>query len=103
MSGPLPANVVEFWRAFASSAGVSDARFYEAFYFADTEELANSLAELVLAGTKRATAAAVWTFEALDKRMPVPGDLSIVTDWAGTPQCVIETIAVELVPFRTRR
>ena len=28
-----------------------------------------------------------------------PGDLSIVTDWAGQALCVIETESVVLVPF----
>jgi len=97
---PLPPQLAEFWQAYASSVpGVDKSRFYEAFHFADTEILADSLAELVLSGTKRATASAFWSFEALGKRAPVPGDLSIVTNWAGVPQCVIETVAVDLVPF----
>lgn len=97
---PLPPHLAGFWQAYASSVpGVDESRFYEAFHFADTETLADSLAELVLSGTKRATASAFWSFEALGKRAPVPGDLSIVTNWAGMPQCVIETVAVDLVPF----
>lgn len=96
----LPSHLAGFWQAYVSSApGVDDSRFYEAFHFADSEALADSLSELVLSGTKRATASAFWTFEALGKRAPVPGDLSIVTNWAGVPQCVIETVAVDLVPF----
>jgi uncharacterized protein YhfF len=97
---PLSPNVAEFWQSYAASAGgVDESRFYEVFFFADSEESANSLAELVLSGTKRATAAAVWTFEEEGKRLPVPGDLSVVTDWEGVPQCIIETLAVDLVPF----
>lgn len=96
----LPPNVAEFWQAYlASTTDVDESRLYEAFYFADSEALADSLAELVLSGTKRATATAFWTFEAQGKRAPVPGDLSVVTNWAGVPQCVIETVAVDLVPF----
>lgn len=92
--------IAEFWRAYATSVGaVDEARFYEAFFFADSEEAANSLAELVLAGTKRATAGSVWSYEADGKRLPVPGDLSVVTDWVGVPKCVIETVAVDIVPF----
>jgi uncharacterized protein YhfF len=70
-----------------------------AFSFGDNEELANSLAELVLEGTTRATAGAVWSFEHEGKRAPRPGDLSVVTNWAGSPLCVIETIQVDVVPF----
>jgi uncharacterized protein YhfF len=91
----MPQNIAEFWHAYANSVGgVDDARFYEAFFFADSEASANSLAELVLAGTKRATGAAVWSFEAEGKRLPVPGDLSVVTDWAGAPKCIIETLLI---------
>ncbi|MEJ1936399.1 ASCH domain-containing protein, partial [Nostoc sp. NIES-2111] len=30
---------------------------------------------------------------------PAPGDLSVVTSWAGQPLCVIETTHVEVMPF----
>jgi uncharacterized protein YhfF len=97
----VPSHLFEFWSAYAgSAAGVTEDRFYEAFHFCDTEELANELAALVLQGTKRATAGAVWTFEAEGKRLPQPGDLSIVTNWSGSPVCIIETQSVEVVPFR---
>ena len=96
----IPQHVAEFWNTFAASVGgVDDTRFYEAFSFGDSEDLANSLAELVLQGTKRATAGAVWHFEAEGKPLPVRGDLSVVTDGSGRPLCVIETQSVEVVPF----
>lgn len=97
---PVPLRFASFWSAFAKSrAGASEERFYEAFFFGDSEQLANELAELVLRGTKRATTGAVWSYEAEGKRLPQPGDLSIVTDWSGRPLCVIETQSVEVVPF----
>jgi uncharacterized protein YhfF len=96
----IPQNVAKFWRSYyASAGGVDSARFYEAFYFGDNEEQANSLANLVQAGAKRATTSAVWSFEARGKRLPIPGDLSIVTDWAGTPLCIIETTQIDVMPF----
>lgn len=96
----IPANLAEFWETYAESVGgVDEARLYEAFYFGDSEELANSLAALVLSGAKRATAGSLWSFEARGKRPPIPGDLSIVTDWAGTALCIIETEAVEVIQF----
>lgn len=96
----IPAHVAEFWNAFAASVGgVDNRRFYEAFCFGDGEALANSLAELVLRRTKCATAGSVWHFEAEGKRLPAPGDLSVVTRWDGKPLCVIETLAVDVVPF----
>ena len=96
----VPDFVVEFWKRFeAAAGGVDSERFYEAFHFADNEELADSLAGLVLTGTKRATAGSVWSFEHEGKALPQPGDLSVVTSWAGTPLCVIETVQVDVVPF----
>jgi uncharacterized protein YhfF len=96
----VPSAVAAFWSEFSRQVGgVDDALFYEAFHFGDSEALAQELAELVLAGTKRATAGAVWAFEAAGKRLPRPGDLSVVTTWSGRPLCVIRTTQVELMPF----
>ena len=90
-----------FWIAFEASAGGDHfSRFYEAFHFADSEASANSLAELVLRGTKRATAGLVWSFEAASQPLLKPGNLSVVTNWAGEPLCVVETVAVEVVSFQ---
>ncbi|MEZ5607319.1 MAG: ASCH domain-containing protein [Burkholderiaceae bacterium] len=97
---PIPANLQHFWGAFAFASGEpDDSRLLEAFFFGDSEALANELAGLVLQGIKRATAASVWVLQAEGKQPPKPGDLSIVTSWAGQPLCIIETEAVEIVPF----
>jgi uncharacterized protein YhfF len=98
---PVPTHLSAFWGDFARTAsGANEERFYEAFFFGDSEEMANGLAELVLRGTKRATAGALSRYEAEGQRLPQPGDLSIVTSWSGHPLCVIETQSVEVVPFR---
>lgn len=98
---PIPDHLLNFWQGFARATGrADDARFFEAFSFGDSEALADELAALVLQGTKRATAGSVWSAEAEGKRLPRPGDLSIVTNWAGHPVCVIETLQVEVLPFR---
>jgi uncharacterized protein YhfF len=98
---PVPTQLLTFWLAFARDAGVTDdARFYEAFRFGDSEVMAHDLADLVLRGVKRATAASLWSVEAEGKRLPQPGDLSIVTNWIHEPLCVIETKAVTVLPFR---
>lgn len=98
---PIPETVADFWNRFSAAEGeVDPARFYEAFHFCDSEELADSLAELVLAGTKRATAGLFRAHEHGGKPAPKPGDLSVVTNWAGCPLCVIETVRVDVVPFK---
>jgi len=74
-------------------------RLYEVFHFDDNEPSANELADLVLRGTKRATAGLVWMFEARRRPIPKAGDLSVVTRWDGQPVCVIETTRVEIRPY----
>lgn len=98
---PVPARLVPFWAEFARfSGGVGEDRFHEAFSFGDGEALADELAELVLRGVKRATASSLWSYEDQAKPIARPGDLSIVTNWAGEPLCVVRTDSVEVVPFR---
>jgi uncharacterized protein YhfF len=96
----LPPKVVAFWAEFVSVASCDvAARLYESFHFGDSESLADELAALVLAGTKRATASLLWSYEADGKPMPEPGYLSIVERWSGEPVCVIETTSVAVLPF----
>lgn len=100
----LPPAVAAFWHSFVASVEGGDPlhlqeRFYEVFSFGDSPQLADVLVELVLRGTKRATAGSVWSCALGGKRPPRPGDLSIVTDGSGAPRCVIETESVEVVPF----
>jgi uncharacterized protein YhfF len=69
------------------------------FYFCDTPADANHCAELVELGRKRATASALWGFEARGEPVPRPGDHHVVTDWDGIARCVIRTTEVSVVPF----
>jgi len=96
----IPKNILPFWAEFQANAGTDTSdRFYEAFHFDDNEHDANMLAELVLIGVKRATAGLLWSFEAENKTLPKPGDLSVVTNWQSEPLCVIETMVAAVVPF----
>ncbi len=96
----IPTDISDFWSGFCAAAGEDlSARFFEAFHFDDNQPSADELAQLVLAGIKRATAGLVWSFEAAGVAMPRPGALSVVTDWSGAPLCVIETRAVDIVAF----
>jgi uncharacterized protein YhfF len=51
-------------------------RFCEAFHFDDNKANANELTQLVFAGTKRATAALLWSLQAESMPLPQPGDLT---------------------------
>jgi len=70
-----------------------------AWAFGATPEQADELLALVLAGTKTATASALWDYEAEGEDLPTPGALDIVTDGRGVPHALIVTTRVDVVPF----
>jgi uncharacterized protein YhfF len=69
------------------------------WHFCDNQADADELAQLVLDGRKRATAGALWSYEDEDEAVPQPGDVNVITDWSGEGRCIIQTRAVEVVPF----
>jgi len=102
--------VAAFWAAARRSLYLSDIFGWRpeggasplappAWSFGGTTEQADRLLELVLAGTKTATAGAQWDYEAADEPLPRAGDLSIVLDGAGAPRALIRTTEVAVVPF----
>jgi uncharacterized protein YhfF len=97
---PVPEHIAPFWREFVAMRKEDPTpRFLEAFFFDDNEPSANELAQLVLSGRKRATAGLLWSFQSAGVPVPEPGNLSVVTNFAREPQCVIETTRVDIVPF----
>jgi len=93
-------NIEDFWKVFLKDTGTNSSRSYiDCFHFELTEHLANTLLKLVISGQKRATSSSLLAYEKEGERIPKIGDLSIVTDWEDTPKCVIETIAVTILPF----
>ena len=60
----IPERVQDFWAGFLAKSGRrQDSALYDVFYFDDNEASANELAELVLRGTKVATASLLWEYE----------------------------------------
>ena len=94
-------SVEELWAAFLTARpdAVGPEAAYSAWHFCDNQADADELAELVIAGRKRATAGALWSYEAEGEKLPEPGDLSVITDWSGAARAVIRTTAVEVVRF----
>lgn len=85
---------------FCETTGTSADTPYQVWYFSNTRESALELADLVIAGTKRATASLVDVNKLLPDETPFVGGFSVVTDIDGDPKCVIRTDEVRLVPFR---
>ncbi len=71
-----------------------------AWSFGDNPELADQLLDLVLAGTKTATATLVAELEQAGEPVPGRGDLSIVLDGVGHPRALIRTTDVQVLAFR---
>ena len=95
-------HIKDFWQKYLNSLP-SDANkpdtMPEYWHFCNDEESANHLAELTLNGTKRATAGAVWSYEAEGEAIPQPGDLSIIVNWQEEPVCIIEITQIDIVPY----
>lgn len=73
-------------------------KYYEAWSFGDSKETADELANLVLQGTKTATASNYLLYEA-DEQLPYEGLHNIILDGAGKAVAVAVTTSVEVLPF----
>ena len=96
-------SIHNLWKHYLLSMGESPettSRQYSAWHFCATQEAADELAQLVLAGTKRATTSSLWSIEAEGESLPMEGEISIITNWQGEAQCIIKTTAVEILPYR---
>lgn len=101
MTPAIPEAVAAFWAAYVAASGVT-AEPLEVFAFGDSSEMADELADLVLAGTKRATAGAVTGYDAgtaTGGARPQVGDHSVVLRGDGTPAAVIRTTDVRVGPL----
>ncbi|MCA0454989.1 MAG: ASCH domain-containing protein [Chloroflexi bacterium] len=67
--------------------------------FGDSPELADELIALVLQGIKTATADLVWTVEYEARSVPQPGEYNVVLDGAGDALCIMQTTAVDILPY----
>lgn len=94
-------SVTAMWDAFVRACPdlAHERTLPSAWHFCDNKADADELADLVLAGVKRATAGLLWSYQQEGEPLPRIGDLNIVTDWEGQARCVIRNTSVEVVPF----
>lgn len=91
--------VDEFWRECrAAIQGLPEAA-PDAWAFGATPGHADGLLDLVLAGTKTATASTLWDYEHTGDPLPEVGWLNIILDGRGVPRALLETTAIDLIPF----
>jgi uncharacterized protein YhfF len=92
-------SIQNFWREFcAENPEINPDEPYEVWFFANNPESTKKLAQLVLSGKKRATASLMEN-ESDDGDGGIVGGYSVVTDFDGHPQCVIQTTEVRRLPF----
>ena len=104
---PLPgraADIEPFWLAYQRACSVKVPGF-SASALGHTRTLADTLAELVLSGVKRAQATLLRDFETgapvkgagegADSNLPKPGDHLVVLDGEGQPRAIVRTAHVE--------
>ncbi|WP_291870539.1 ASCH domain-containing protein [Maribacter sp.] len=68
-------------------------------HFCDNEKDANECAMLVKSGIKKATTDSLIGIQNKNEKLPKIGDFTVVTNWNGEAQCIIETKKVTLKPF----
>ncbi|TAL98741.1 MAG: ASCH domain-containing protein [Paraburkholderia sp.] len=67
--------------------------------FGDSEVLATSLIDLIIAGVKHGTSSLLWSWKFDGEAVPKVGDIEIVLDWHGRPVLIRRATEVEIVPF----
>ena len=90
--------ISEIWAAYKAAAGLTHDR-YTVVQPGDSPELAIELIELMLVGTKRATASLVRDFAMTGEPLPQPGDHVVVVDGAHNPRCIWQTTEVTIKPL----
>ena len=83
---------------YLSSLSETERKKYQSFssdYFCADEHNANLCAELIRIGQKTATCSLNHWYESGEEPMPTIGHLMIVTNWDGTPICIVEINSVE--------
>ncbi len=90
----------EFWRAYRNAAGL-DHDNYDVVAFGDGAEMATELAELAVAGIKRATAGLARQFGPGGEVAPVLGGFVVLLDGADRPRAIWRTIELRTGPLNS--
>jgi uncharacterized protein YhfF len=87
-----------FWQAFRRYAGL-DHDNYVVGSFGDSPEKATELADLVIAGIKRASASLACDYGERREPMPQPGDFVIMLNGVGRPRFICRTTEITINPL----
>jgi len=87
-----------FFEAFRTATDVVAAD-YDLVFFGDSPAMNDALCDLVLAGTKRATASLLRDVTEGGEPMPTVGGYFVVVDGARSPRCVCKTTEITIKPL----
>ena len=93
------AEALAMWREYVAASGVAADEEPAVERFGDHPALGDQLLDLVLAGTKRATAGLVADFAADGEPLPRIGGHWVACDASGAPRCVLRTTELRLGPL----
>ena len=98
----MKAKYDSFWKQYLATLPADhphhDATF-GAWGFGDSPEMMDELGQLVVDGTKLATASLVKEYEMEGESIPPVGDISIILNGANEPICIIETTEITVKPL----
>ena len=86
-----------YWAAYRDAAGLAHDH-HVVTSMGDGPEMATELIDLMLAGTKRATASLARDYEG-EEPLPKVGDFVVVVDGSGTPRCIWRTTEITVKPL----
>lgn len=89
-------NADKMWQTFKDKNNIADSVKYDAWQFGAEPD---TLARLVLEGTKTATASAYPLYEVENEGLPEEGAYSIILNSSDEQVCVIQITDVYVVPF----
>ncbi|CAN1210223.1 ASCH domain-containing protein [Tumidithrix helvetica PCC 7403] len=90
--------VEAYWQVYLATRS-DEAAAYLVNQFGDRPQLADALAQLVLAGIKTATCSSLWEWEAEGSVLPKMGLKTIVLDGNHHPLCIIEIMGITIQAF----
>jgi uncharacterized protein YhfF len=100
MTEQMHSSVPAMWFSFiAENIEHSHTAMPDSWHFGITKKDADTCTMLVKAGIKTASSVALASYLHYESPIPAEGDFSIITNWEGEAQCIIQTTAVEIVPF----
>lgn len=86
----------QLWKTYCNTCNIDVNTPHEAWPFGGSGD---ELADLVLAGDKRATTSLYELYEFENEKIPCVGDYSIILDGSDHAVCIIRDIDVEIMPF----